>query len=116
MKRVRQCPARVQPDPARQLEVIYDVKTNRLYLKGDDNVGLLGGFAPGSANVIRNSRGSIDCAATRVTKAGDTITVNWSVRATPTLAGSNTIWLRVLDRSGLDTLYQKQVGATWNIA
>ena len=101
--------------PSRRLEVIYNVEANRLYLKADDNVGLLGGFAPGSANVIRNSRGSLDCAATTVTRAGDTITVQWSVQATGVLAGLNTIWLRARDRAGVDTYYEEQLGAEWTI-
>ena len=47
--------------------------------------------------------------------AGGTVTVNWSVAATTSLTGTNTLWLRARDRSGDDTLYERQSGATWNI-
>ena len=102
-------------DPARRVEAIYNAVTNRLYLKGDDNVSALGGFAPGSANVISNGRASLDCATTTVTRSGDTLTVAWSVRPSGALTGDNTIWLRTRDRGGLDTGYRQQPGAVWTV-
>jgi hypothetical protein len=105
-----------QNDPARRLQFVYCVLNNKLYIVGDDGKALIGGFAPGSANVITTPRGSVDCAATSVTRAGNTLTVNWSLTATSALAGANTVWLRAYDHGGLDTLYQQQAGVLWTVS
>jgi hypothetical protein len=102
-------------DAARRLELIYVPEQNRLFVRGDNGLSLLGGCAPGAAMVISNSRGSLDCAATTVTRTGDTITVNWRVAATSALAGDNTVWTRAYDHGGLDTLYKKQPGVIWTV-
>jgi hypothetical protein len=102
-------------DPARRLQAVYNLLNNRLYLLADDGVSLLGGFAPGSANVISNSRGSLNCAGTSISLAGTRMSVNWNVSATPALTGQNTVWLRSRDRGGLDTGFVLQSGVTWNV-
>jgi hypothetical protein len=103
-------------DPARKLQAVYDRQFNRLYLLADDGVTQLGGFAPGSNHVISNSRGSLNCAATSVSFSGNRMTVGWSLSATALLGGSNTLWLRAHDRGGLDTTFQQQAGAVWNVS
>lgn len=70
------------------LRALYDVRRNLLYLYKDDGVTLTGGFAPGSGNVISNSQGSLDCAATSVTISGNNITVNWGLIPTSDWAGT----------------------------
>lgn len=67
----------------------YNVQTNRLYLLNDDATAYIGGFAPGSANVITTSRGQLDCAQTLVTQNGTTLTVNWALKSSTDLAGQN---------------------------
>ena len=90
------------------MHVYYILRENKLYLVADNGTSYLGGFAPGSANVISNSHGSLDCSKTTVTNAGESLTVSWSVSATSAPAGSNTITLRARDRACLDTLYRDQ--------
>jgi len=65
--------------------------------------------------VISNSRGSLNCAATSVSFNATRVTVGWSLTATAALAGSNTLSLRAHDRGGLDTGFQQQAGAAWEI-
>lgn len=62
--------------------------TNKIFLRKDDDTGWLGGFAVGSANVITNGQGSIDCAQTTITRSGNTITVKWAVKARGVWAGT----------------------------
>jgi len=93
-------------DPARRLQAVYNLLTNRLSLLADDGVTLLGNFAPGSSNVISNSHGSLNCAGTGISISGNRLTVLWSVSATPALTGANTVSLRARDRGGLDTGFQ----------
>jgi hypothetical protein len=99
----------------KRLQTLYNVQTNKLYLLADDGVTLLGGFAPGSNNVISNSRGSLNCASTTLSISGNRLTVLWSVSATALLKGANPISLRARDRGGLDTGFQQMAGAVWNI-
>jgi subtilisin family serine protease len=102
-------------DPARKLQAVYSLLNNRLSLLADDGVTLLGSSAPGSNNVISNSRGSLNCAGTSISITGNRLTVLWSVGATSTLAGANTVSLRARDRGGLDTGFVLQSGVTWNV-
>jgi hypothetical protein len=102
-------------DAARRLELIYVPEQNRLFVRGDNGLSLLGGCAPGAAMVISNSRGSLDCAGTTVTRTADTITVNWRVAASSALAGDNTVWTRAYDHGGKDTLYRKRAGVIWTV-
>ena len=100
-----------ESDPARRLRVVYNVLNNRLYLLADDNVTFLGGFAPGSQNVISNARGSLNCAATNVGQSGTRLVINWNLSTSSALGGANTVWLRARDRGGLDTFFRQMSGA-----
>jgi hypothetical protein len=77
----------------------YQPSTNKLYLRNDANTAWLGGFTPGSANVISNSQGSLDCGTTTVSKVGNTLTINWSLSRKVAFAGTKNLYLKVLDNS-----------------
>ncbi|MDQ3815969.1 MAG: hypothetical protein M3347_18830, partial [Armatimonadota bacterium] len=90
----------------------YDCVNKKLYLMNSTGTAFLGGYAPGSNNVISNSQGSLNCAATTVSQVGNVLTINW--RFTPTaFAGLKNIFLFVRDAGGLqdgfDTL------GTWTV-
>jgi hypothetical protein len=92
----------------------YLPAANKLYLRKDDNSGWLGGFAPGSANVISNSQGSLDCATTSFSMSGNTLTVNWNFTPAAKWAGTTqNLYLYVRDKSGLSDGWD-QMG-TWSI-
>jgi hypothetical protein len=79
----------------------YDAVTNKLYLKSDNGGTWLGGFAPGSPNVISNSQGSLDCANTTVTRSGNILTVRFRLTASGAWANtSRKVWLKVYDQAG----------------
>lgn len=92
----------------------YDATANKLYLMNDAGSGWLGGFAPGSANIISNSQGSLNCAGTSVIGKDEKLTVVWSLTPAAKLAGTTQkLCLYVQD---LDTLSDgwTQFG-TWSI-
>jgi hypothetical protein len=87
-------------------KVYYNQQTNMLYLLNDAGNGWLGGFAPGSANVIANSKAELDCAATTVTPAGDNLAVSFNIKPLAGFTGNKPLMLYVID-------YFNQSSATW---
>lgn len=81
----------------------YDAETNLLYLRSDNNWSWLGGFPPGSSNVIENSYASLDCASTTVTGQGTTLSITWPVTFKSTFCGIKRIFLAVTDYVGART-------------
>ena len=101
------------PNGAGALLGMYVPATNRLYLRDNTNGGWLGGFTPGSANVITNGQGSLNCAATSVTFGVNMLTINWSFTPTASFTGAKNLYLLVRDRSNaVDSL--EPLG-TWTI-
>jgi hypothetical protein len=77
----------------------YDKAANKLYLRNDANTAWLGGFSPGSANIIENSYCSLNCANTTVTNSnGNTIIINWRITFKPAFTGRKNIYLRCQDK------------------
>jgi hypothetical protein len=79
----------------------YTSADGHLTILNDAGTTFVGGFAPGSANLIQNSQGILHCAQTTVTKSGNAITVNWSVSGKPGFVGAKPLALRVVDNTGL---------------
>ncbi len=72
----------------------YDRTTNKLWLRSDDNNAWLGGYAPGSANTIENSRAKLLCSGTTVTGSGQDLTINWALETKPAMQARKCgIWL-----------------------
>jgi len=82
--------------PSTSLYAAYLPATNLLYLYNASNVAV-GGFAPGSANVITTGLGSLDCAKTTVTGSGDNLSVVWSIAPSAALAGTRHVYLQAAD-------------------
>ena len=60
----------------------------------------MGGFAPGSAHVISNRQGSLDCAQTSVAVSGVNLTINWSLTPSRAWAGTTqNLFLFVRDKA-----------------
>ena len=66
---------RVNSDLPYMLDAILHVPGSRLYLRDTTTGALLGGFLPGSGNVISNANGTLNCADLTVTKSGNDLTV-----------------------------------------
>lgn len=91
----------------------YNQNTNKIYLRNDANTAWLGGFVPGSANVIENIYSKIDCSQTIVSGSDTNLTVNWNVTFKSTFIGSKKTYCYVRDDVNAYKSWT-QVG-TWNI-
>ncbi len=73
----------------------------------------LGGFAPGSGNVIENSYVKIDCSKTTAIGSGNTLTISWNITFKPSFVGSKNAYLYINDLAGG---YQGWISkGTWTI-
>ena len=88
--------------------VYYNQNTNLLYLRNDANTAALGGFTPGSANVIENSYAKLDCSKTTVSGSGTTLTINWSIVFKTTFSGTKNSYLDATDDAGAYTGFIKK--------
>lgn len=99
---------------ANALYGLYNRATNKLYLFNDAGNALLGGFAPGSANVIPNSQGTLNCAQTTIVQSGTVLGVNWNFTPKAAFAGNKKVFLFVRDAQNTTDGFDQM--ATWNIA
>jgi len=88
--------------PSVSLYASYNATTNSLYLYNANNVAV-GGFAPGSKNVITTSLGYLNCAKTTVTKSGSTVVVNWNITPAEPLVGFQPTYIQATDSLNLSS-------------
>jgi len=79
--------------------VYYDRQSNKLYLRNDKNTAWLGGFAPGSSNMIENSYAKLNCSKTSASGSGTTLTITWNVAFKSTFVGAKNMYLKVVDKA-----------------
>lgn len=91
----------------------YSQNTNKLYLRSDNDRQWLGGYSPGSSNIIENSYARLNCSQTTVTGNGNTLAVTWAVTFKQSFMGAKNSYLYVKDDSGSNSGW-KQKG-TWTI-
>jgi len=80
--------------------VRYDQNSGKIYLRNDNNKAWLGGYSPGSANVIENSQAVLDCSQSSVSGSGTGLSLTWSLAFKGTFSGAKKIFLYVEDDSG----------------
>ncbi|MFA5144007.1 MAG: FlgD immunoglobulin-like domain containing protein [Candidatus Omnitrophota bacterium] len=94
----RNCPA-----------VYYDNSANKLYMLNDQGDTSVGGFAPGSSNIIENSYCKLNCSATQVTKFSTNMTVKWDVTFKHLFAGKTyDVYLKAVDKTDSSTGWVKK--------
>ncbi len=93
--------------------LLYYPATNKLYLYNDAGTGLLGGYAPGSANIIENSYAKLDCSKTTVTGSGATLTVKWNIVFKDAFVSSlaKNLYLYVTDKANISSVWAQK--GTW---
>ena len=57
----------------------YNRNLNLLYIANDTIKNRIGGFTPGSSNIIENSFVKLDCSGVTVSGSGTTLTVKWKI-------------------------------------
>lgn len=97
------------------VQVFYDQLSDKLYLLNDNATGYLGGFAPGTNNVITSSRGTLDCSNTTVTRNGNTLTVKWNISVTnkPWAGTKQNVWMFCRDRANAVDSFE--VKGSWTV-
>ena len=88
------------PDGTNCLSAYYDQNANKLYIRNDAKTAWVGGFVPGSANMIENSYVKLDCSKTIVSGAGNNLTIDWTVAFKSTFTGLKNIFLQASDDTG----------------
>lgn len=86
----------------------YNRNLNRIFLRNDANTAWLGGYAPGSANTIENSRVLVDVAACTTVGTADTLVSNWALRFKPAFAGWRYVYASALDDDGHYAAWQRK--------
>lgn len=90
-------------DPLRAFHVRYNVQEGKLYLRGLDGAWL-GGYAPGSAQVLRNPLGALDVRGCAVEAAADALTVRWTLVPSWRMSGQeHRLYLQAEDSQGNGT-------------
>jgi len=85
------------------LYVQYSAISRKLYLLNDAGTSYLGGFDPGSPNVINNSRGVLDCSLSKVETVGNQLVVTWALVPSDSFVGTHNLYQLARDRSGAQT-------------
>lgn len=93
--------------------VKYDAVTNSLYIRDEKDTTWLGGFAPGSQNVIQNKYFTLYCAGTSVVWTANDLKINWRIQFKPIIDGSAcSDWMSVVDKWEHSTAWTKMGNQT----
>ena len=87
--------------PSQRLIAYYLKATNKLYLYNGSIY--IGGFTPGSNNVIDTPYGKLYCSQTKVSGLGNYLIVSWSLSFKSPLIGPNYVYLLAVDNKGANT-------------
>ncbi len=94
---------------AKAICVRYSRIDNKLYVRNENNSAWVGGYAPGTSNVLDNGYCKLHCNGTTVTGDDTMLTVRWMLEAKPTMAGKICgAWMLVDDKDGLRAGWDKK--------
>lgn len=85
----------------------YSQNSDRVYLSDEEGSGWIGGFAPGSAQIIENSRVALHLEDTSAAGEGDLLTVEWSVAFKSGVPGNKHSYTKVTDDDDVCTGWQE---------
>ncbi len=91
----------------------YNRDVNKIFLRNDANTAWLGGYAPGSPNVIENSRVIVDVADCAAVSTATTLVADWALRFKPAFAGWRYVYVSALDDDGHYAAWQRK--GYWDI-
>jgi len=87
--------------------LMYDSVANKLYLRNNASTAWLGGYAPGSANIIENSQCKLYCAETTKSGTSNLLTINWRLEFKQAMEDKAPIgpslnaWMYIVDKKSL---------------
>ncbi len=79
--------------------VLYYPASNALYLENNADNGTIGPLSPGSSSAISNSQCTLAGTGSKVTVAGDTMTVSFALTFSSSFTGSRNVYLAAADAS-----------------
>jgi hypothetical protein len=88
------------PSLADSVTMLYNAKTNRVWLRNDSGTAWLGGYAPGTFIDIENSRAIVRPASMSTAGGGDELSVTWFIQFKPTFLGAKKLGMKALDAWG----------------
>jgi hypothetical protein len=88
--------------------VLYNLRTNYLFLENDAGTGTSAPLTPGAAGTLANSQCTVYGATTTVVGSGPTLTLNLSVNAAAGFVGSKNIYLQAENSEGLSSGWQNR--------
>jgi hypothetical protein len=86
------------PSLVNNVTLLYNAAKHKLWIRSDDGMMWLGGFAPGSANVLDNGQAKVYCSLTTAQGSGDTLSVTWAIEFKPGYEGTKKLGLKCKDR------------------
>jgi hypothetical protein len=97
----------------KSVTLLYNRLKNKLWIRSDDGTQWLGGFAPGSDNVLENSQAKVYCRRTRVRGSGHRLGVRWAIAFKPAFRGEKEAYLDCRDLAGARA--EGEWKGTWTI-
>jgi hypothetical protein len=88
------------PSVVGNVTLMYNVAKDKLWMLSDDGQNWLGGYAPGSDNVIENGQAVLDCSMTVGRVLGRKVLVGWVITFHPSFGGTKKLGLRCTDAWG----------------
>lgn len=81
----------------------YSAISRKFYLLNNEGTAYLEGFAPGSPNIITNTRGALDCSLSKVEVIGNHLVITWAITPSDSFVGTQNLYQLVRDRSAAQT-------------
>jgi len=99
---------------ANAIRVKFDQTANKLYIMNNAGTGwLAASCSPGVAGTITNNQGTLNCGQTTVTKAGNDLTVKWSITPKTAFKGTKNLYMKATDKENHTSALTKK--GTWTI-
>jgi uncharacterized repeat protein (TIGR01451 family) len=98
---LKQCWFHIGADPSlvANVTLMYNAAKNKLWILDDSGTMWLGGYEPGSNDVLENSQAKVYCRKTRIQGSGDTLGVRWAIEFKPGYEGTKKLGLKCKDRA-----------------
>ncbi|MBF0522504.1 MAG: hypothetical protein HQL24_05540 [Candidatus Omnitrophica bacterium] len=95
----------------------YDQNSGLLYLRNDANTAWLGGYKPGTSNVIENAQVKLNCASSTVSGSSTTMTVTFNVTFKTAYSGKTfNLYLAAKNDAGTSVTFSNKGTYTINSA
>jgi hypothetical protein len=95
------------PSLVGNVTLLYNVLKDKLWLLDDKGTAWLGGYAPGSLQVIENSQARLHCAPSAAGGLVDTLAVQWVIEFKPGYTGTKRLGLKAKD------MHKARAKAAW---